>query len=66
MREPGETASEENKCATQEKYEQKEDAGAASPLDETGTQRVIVDLWQLLLGHVGLGAVPLGVYGKRT
>jgi len=50
-----ETVSEEKNYATQEKYEQNEGAGAASFLDGIGNQRVIVDLWQLLLivGHVG-------------
>ena len=45
MREPGEAASEEKEYASQEKYEQNEGDGAASFLDSTGNQRVIVDLW---------------------
>jgi hypothetical protein len=59
MREPGETVSEEEKCATQEKHDQNEGGGAASFL--IGSQRGIVDLWQLLLmvGHVGAGLASL-------
>jgi hypothetical protein len=55
MREPRETVSEEEKCATQEKHDQREqNEGADAVSFLVGNQRGIVDLWQLfIVGHVG-------------